>query len=569
MKGLNIKDKNKLRQNGIFAMLMIFTAGFLFWRCQFGITSVDEGLYLTIPYRLSMGDGLFGHEWHLSQMSGLLMLPQVWLYLKLTGGTEGLVLFMRCFTILIQCLIGVLAYIRLRRYHYPGAVAGSICFALYIPFAISQLSYNSMGIMALVLCGILLLPGQKERRSFYVLAGLSFAAAVLCCPYLLIVYVVYLLAVAVAMLRRKTAGLSLFTLKGALWFTAGAAAAALVFGIFVLSRSSMGELITAFRYILDDPEHPSVGIWKKTVTYLEGIVCFSRGTRWLYPCLGVLFAACTLDRKRKAHGLLYFCGAAVLTSVLMFILFRKLRYINYVMWGLNMMTPFLMLLSDRKELRRIFTCLWVPGMLYSYCIHLSANQVFVTSASASTVATVGTLVMLGIYCSELWQQHSAVSLRVLSTATAAVLLLMQLLPLGYLRYRYIFGDQQGIEQQTVTITEGLQKGLKVSKGLYDYYNTSGQLLDTIGQYEPEKVLFLTESTWYYLEGEYEMATYSAWLSGPGEHTLYRLRGYYELNPEKLPDLIYIGPDYEKTGVQLARGYGFEATENPRIWVRKK
>lgn len=574
MNALKIGDKKRMWQHGAFLLLMAVAACFLFWKCRYGITSVDEGLYLTIPYRLIKGDALFLHEWHLSQMSGVLTLPVVWLYVTLKGSTEGLVLFMRYVCTAIQCLIAVLMYIRLRRHSYLGAVVASLCFALYIPFGIMELSYNSMGIMAMVLCGLLLLPGKKERKSFYVLAGLCYAAAVLCCPHLLFVFVLYLVVVAaLAVYRRKVKkqpceALSPWCVKGALLITAGAAAAAVVFAIFVLTRASLGDMVKAFRHIMDDPEHPSLGLLFQAKTYIKGILFATGWSKWLYLLLGLLLAVCAVDRKRTDRCGLYFWSASALVAVLLFSLFYHLRYINYVMWPVNIMGLFLILLSKKPAIRQLFTCLWIPGILYSICIHLSSNQIFITSASASTVATVGSLMMLGVFLGELWEQRHRVTFRAISVCAAGLLAVLQLVTLGYLRYHAVFWDK-GMADQSQVITQGLQSGLVVSEERYAYYRASMALLDEVGKHDAKKVLYLTNSTWYYLEGDYEMATYSSWLSGPGEHTLKRLQAYYELNPEKLPDLIFANAEYAETGVGLVKAYGYEETETPGIWVLKK
>ena len=569
-------DKKRRWQDGAFLLLMAAAACFLFWKCRYGISSLDEGLYLTIPYRLMKGDALFLHEWHLSQMSGVLTLPVVWLYVTLNGSTDGIILFMRCFCTAVQCLIAVLMYLRLRRYSYFGAVAASLCFALYIPFGIMALSYNSMGIMGMVLCGVLLLPGKKERKSFYVLAGLCYASAVLCCPHLLFVFILYLAVVAALTVYRRraqkqqTAALSPWGVKGALLITAGAAGAAVVFGIFVLSRAGLGDMITAFKHIMDDPEHPSLGLFTQAKTYIKGILFATRWNKWLYLLLGLLLAVCVADRKRKDHRELYFWSAAALTLVLMLVHFYYLRYINYVMWSINVMGPFLLLLSKKSTIRQLFTCLWIPGILYSICIHLSSNQIFITSSSASTVATVGSLMMLGVFLEELWEQRQRVSFRTFSACAAGLLALAQLVTLGYMRYHSVFWDTDaGMAGQIHEITQGAQAGLVVSDVRYEYHRASMALLQEVSVYNPDKVLYLTNSTWYYLEGDYEMATYSSWLSGAGEHTLKRLQAYYELNPEKLPDLIFASGEYAETGVKLVRAYGYEETETPGIWVMKK
>lgn len=41
---------------------------------RYGIKTADESFYLSVPYRLKNGDSLFADEWHVSQLSGVLLL---------------------------------------------------------------------------------------------------------------------------------------------------------------------------------------------------------------------------------------------------------------------------------------------------------------------------------------------------------------------------------------------------------------------------------------------------------------------------------------------------------------
>ena len=56
-------------------------------------------------------------------------------------------------------------------------------------FGIMALSYNSMGILLLLSACVLVATADPKRRAAPLLAGLFFAGAVLCCPYLLLLYV--------------------------------------------------------------------------------------------------------------------------------------------------------------------------------------------------------------------------------------------------------------------------------------------------------------------------------------------------------------------------------------------
>ena len=45
------------------------------WKLRFGFPGADESIYIAIPYRILQGDAFLLQEWHMSQMSGFLVLP--------------------------------------------------------------------------------------------------------------------------------------------------------------------------------------------------------------------------------------------------------------------------------------------------------------------------------------------------------------------------------------------------------------------------------------------------------------------------------------------------------------
>ena len=176
--------KTRTRENdAVFFMLLGLTAVFFCWRCRYGFAEADEAFYPTIAYRLTQGDRLLVDEWHMSQLSSVLLYLPVLLFTRLTGGTAGIYLALRYLYVAVQCLVAATVYLRLRRYHSLGAAAGALALAVYAPYGINALSYNSLGILLMAMTGALLVPAEEESRAAYILAGLSFAGSVLSVSY--------------------------------------------------------------------------------------------------------------------------------------------------------------------------------------------------------------------------------------------------------------------------------------------------------------------------------------------------------------------------------------------------
>ena len=170
---------------------MAAAAVFLLWKCRYGFANKDESLYLAIPYRLWQGDGLFVNEWNLSAFSSFLLMPFMYIYMAVVGTTEGILLNFRYIFTAVQGLCAVFMYFKLKRYNWFGAAAAALTFFIYAPFGIMALSYNSVGIQCVAVASVLLLTNEKGAKLPYIVAGVLFAAAVLCCPFLVAVYALY------------------------------------------------------------------------------------------------------------------------------------------------------------------------------------------------------------------------------------------------------------------------------------------------------------------------------------------------------------------------------------------
>lgn len=547
-------------KNAVFALLFACAAIFLFWKCRYGFGNWDESFYLTVPYRLWMGDGLFGQEWHLSQMAGFLLLPFMAVFMLFSGGsTTGIILTFRYFYTAVQACAALFVYLRLKKISWPGAVVASLLFFLYAPFGIMAMSYNSLGILCLTLSAVLLVTNQKERPWEYALAGLFFAAAVLCCPYLAAVYFLYSLLAVVNHWIRFSAH-PLLGLRCWLWLTAGISALAAVFLIFVLGRNSIGTIIKAFPAILNDPEHASRSASYLIKSYFRSVFDRVEGAKGLYLVLAGMLAVRFTDRKGRIPRAVFFIAGAIVTFLLILPFVTTHRYINSIMLPLNFFGLFCLGLTANKLARTLFFTGWLPGMLYSFCIHMASNQYYLAISSASTVSLVFSVVIIFLTLRELM---TGKVLKWFACAALAGLVILQTGGLVSLRYDSVFWETS-MEAQTEVMEVGPEKGLLVTPYKKAYYES--YLRDTAAFRQEDKaqsVLYLSENTWLYLAGEgIEMCPYSAWLAGVNDNTIQRLIIYYDINPHKLPEVIYAEYQYAEFAFRLAAHYGYQAQLSP-------
>lgn len=530
----------------------------IFWKCRFGLGDEDEAFYLTIPYRLCLGDALFSEEWNLSQMTGFLLYPFVRIYLAINQSMDGIILTSRYLYATIQCGVGLLIFCCLKKINWMGAAVASICFVLYAPFSIMALSYNSMGIMAMTGCLVLLTVAEKYIY-IYILCGMSLACAVLCVPFSFLLWLLYAAAVFCCFLRARKGYLETVspTLSTkAFWLlTLGAAAVALAFLGFALSRASIFEIIRSIPALFMAPDHTYSS--KKLFEFFYAILLLDgKNTLLLYLLLGLVFLFCLFDRRRSERKAFYFWLCFSLTAALMGIHFLK-GYINFLMWPMNTVAPIIWLISDNRHIKKIFWNIWVPGILFSFCHYMGSNQRFYAISSAATVALIGSILLLAIYASDVLGSSEKKWKRGAAVTAVIFLFVFQVSAQAFLRYKHIYWDSD-VETQVCEIENGPDAGLFVSPAKYGIYQKSMNAVSVLEGYAPEKVLFLSRQTWMYLCGDYEFAGYSAWLSGVNDYTIERLGLYYSLNPHKTPDVVFVEHENQAYADSFCDKFGYIA-----------
>lgn len=533
----NFKNKYLLKHSLFFAAF-IPVAFLIIWKCRYGFANLDEAFYMTIPYRLLQGDALFVNEWHPSQMTAFILYPFAAIYTKLNGSFDGVILMSRYACAVLFVLGGLLIYFRLSRYSWIGAAVSALSFTLFLPYNIMALCYNSLGIILLSSSLVIFFSARSHLPIQYYLVGVLFALAVLCNPYLALAYLFYALIVFFINFLKRAGSTDVLSYKTLLFVTLGAASMAILFLTFVLSRSSLAEIIKSIPMMFTDPEHGSVGFARRLYIFLfNPIIQNSKSIVPHYFILYFLLLVCFFDKKRYSRKLLYFIPALLLTFYIM-LSNAKINYINQLMWAINLAAPFVLILSEKPVVHRLFAMLWIPGMFYSFCMHMASNQIFFAISAGSSVAVTGSIMMLCIFFAEIKDGLYSNFLKSCVCLIIVFMLLFQILSVAHLRYTHIYWDTV-ISDQHILMEEGFNKGIYVSDRKYKLYHELKSNLAVLNNYETENILFLSEQTWYYLESPLRSSSYCSILSGINENTISRLQQYYLLCPDKLPDVVFV------------------------------
>lgn len=172
---------------GVFTLLA--GLGLLWSRIHQSVDFTDEAFYTALAYRFALGDTPFVDEVAPAQTAALIVTPFVWAYVKVFGGTAGIVLFARKLFLAFKLIEIIVVYRSLRTHLSRGPSLGvAAVVASYVPFATPSLGYNQQAAGFLTM-GLFALAGavSRERVSSlpFILAGLCLGLGTLAYPTLL------------------------------------------------------------------------------------------------------------------------------------------------------------------------------------------------------------------------------------------------------------------------------------------------------------------------------------------------------------------------------------------------
>lgn len=565
-------DKYKW-QDYIFIALIAGGIIFAFWKCVFGFGGNDEAFYLTVPQRLNMGDALIKDEWHLSQLSGFLLMPFVWLFTTITGSTEGIILAARLLYIIFHATVSIVIYSRIRKYGYVSVFA-SVLYFIYTPYDIMAMSYNTMGLDFVTLAGVIMGTASYKKKLPLIVSGVAFAAAVLCCPYLAAAYILYGICVLIhTFIKNKETKFilksELFAGKTFLFFSIGIFALAAVFLVFALTRVSIKEIFNYLPYLMTDPEHPQIALGTRFGMYFKSIYnCHSHFKIALFSYL-VMIVVMIIDRKRKSHRSIYLIVTTAIVIFCYVLLLPQLTYSTYnaIMFPLIFIGITSYILCENKP-KPLFASLFVPGIIYSFAICFSSNQYFYVISMVITASNIASYVFLAQLLREMKTTQDNIEYAVWvkrgSFLFVAFMIFLQGAFQITVKAEHCFWESGNTSNLTAQIKNGPAKGIYTN---VNNCNTYEQIYSDLQYYknkQEDKILFLTSKTWCYLAVDFPYGTLSAWISGEKPSSVERLKTYYRVNYEEIPKYIYIPKDSEWDFTNIyndAGASGYSVEEN--------
>lgn len=523
---------NRKRNALIFLLGVLVIACLFGWKIHYGNADTDEAFYPTIPFRLLKGDTLLLDEWHVTQLSGFLLTPFVALQRLLFGGTDGIILHFRVFWLIEHLIVMSVSYVLLQKRHGMFAIAASWMYGLFVPFGVMALSYHSMGVDAAYLLAVLYFTGSKSMAAD-IAKGFLFAVMVLCSPYTLSIYLVFMLMAAIHHVVSFDEQLGA---KHILYTHLGILILLIPFVIHVVSgMDSIGQVVDNLKQILLDPAHEAKSFLGHSRFSMEMLF---RENNLLFVRYAVLLVIGIVIKKLRP------LMTGLIAMMCAYYLVRDVRYFMYY-WDGNSMAMFFLLsgiavfLYDReRSLHTLMYAILLP-VGFALCMNMASNQAVRSMNIAFLPGSCLAMVSLGDYC-----KRNPMNLKI-GRHTMPVVKAMVLLALsialaahGYLRLNHVFWEYVKPSELTAKIDHGAFKGIHTTQDKKEHYDRLCKELESLGDLRDKKMLLYPTVPSAYLIADCEIGAPSGWMEYSSLKDP-RLEQYYDMHPEKLPDVILV------------------------------
>ena len=551
------------------AALMLGAGLFLYFivTAPRGIAMVDESAVWLLGNRLSFGDRLITDEWHLVQFSAIIEVPVYFLYTRIVGSTEGLILFARYAFIVFDALFYFWMYRKLRRFGFPG-VASAVLFCAMVPEVFFAFSYCTVSAFALMWLLLRLFSDEEPKSPVrLVFSGVVLAVMVLQNPLLILAFVLWAVFVAVYAAGNRVSekpflskAAFLLDKKVFLPVTLGSAAVFLLFVVFLILNGAFDEIKSVLPYLFTGEEYNAGNLIN--ADQLMQVIRFYNP----YFMGGQLCAAaaaaiiCVLRYKNKRVkfvvfliSVLFFAGCCVHAGVQTAC---TQEIINRIMFCQDHNLPLLLFapvpffLSETNDTRRVSALL--AGYLYSLLMDIP-SQSFI--GIGGFIVRVPLVLQLGDFLQKYFSPKTkarpasdgAAVFRPLryarSAAFAAAALCLAVCFVWDTAYigaegiykiperLFLFSDRP----LDYTLTDGPMKGLKTTDELGGIYDATLRDMDVIRADPDCAVAMLDTAAYPYLYVNRRFATFT--MSYAGEFD--RLLAYWRLPFTEKPDYLYL------------------------------
>ncbi len=553
---------------GVFALLLLRGA-------FYGIATPDESFYLTIPYRVILGDALLIDEWHASQLSAFLLYLPMKLFITVTGGTDGIVLFFRCLFVLCQTAVSCFTYVRIKKYGVIPAIFSALLFLTYVTEQVHMLDYYTMTLMGFQVTGLILLTDEKLTKPKLVFAGIVFACTVTAQPFNSLVYFVYSLFVLSFFFVSKKKVYSdytkkLLSIKNWIYITAGIIFTAIIFIVFLASQAPLAEILGSIGNLFSGQDH-NLPFSGEADSDMFSYLTIAKALLSFAPvsfCVSLLLVLIVLaDKKRSEHKKMWiYISLTVFTvylAALIIMFFRNPAAMLFRPYPMFLFTLIIILL--KKEPNHELLALWFTGVLYIAFLGIVSQALDFVGAIGCILSNTALMPAIKELICEIKEENeynninkAKMQLKELLAAFSVLLCSVCIITGGALE---LADDISALsmgrppEKTEVTLSKGPLKGIRTGKKISLEYTALLSDMTEIKNTTEGKVLIAGLIPWTYFCFDEPPATFTTWYIS---NELYMFDSYYE-NEAHHPECIYIpstsfywGDNYSVTKAQHTR-----------------
>ncbi len=555
--------KKKLNNHDLlFGIALIFCILFLGMFAFAYPFSRDEAYYLTVPLRLVNGDSLVQHDWHLTQFSSLFSYLPTLIWIKLTGSTEGIVVFSRCVYLMIQASLTTVVYLFFRNYKIWSVIA-AVLFFTQSTNVMPLISYHTMLVSFLLLLTLSLVSiHRKSSVHLYIFAGIIYGLCCICDPGFCLLFVIYLGFCILWKYRIKrnakndaiNQNISVSATEDYNCFFTAKAVFCIIFGIltvaavaisfFFLTGGTIPSLINNINNLLTFSEYKIQGsvfsnLITKIVVTFKAFSSFSFHNTFL---IIILFAILFIDKNRtkKLHRCVYLLFAFILATIYAVGAFKEFNSeIYFVEFPFFIFSSVCYILTKNKN-KNLFRCMWIPGAVAVVFHFLSSNSLLSAISIILIINNTAGVFFVADLFNEIKSQQTASSQNNKSFSSISRLLLVialfsqLVLHLSFYQYG-LFNKESSFKA-----TEGPYSGIYMTDIQFDNYTKSINDLDLIkNRADDNSPIYIAsyQSSWMYIYADLPFGTYTGYYFGiPSAELFFE---YYKENPDRVPEYIYI------------------------------
>lgn len=398
-------SKNKYLPILIINAVLILAVIFRAFLC---ISVMDEVFNIGQALRSLQGNTFLVENWDYFQTGDSFLIPFIFVFRKITGSNEGIVLFSRIVFIVLQLLLATFLYKILSRFFDRiSSLFAVIIYSTAVSFLLFYMWYDNWELffrligLFLVFCAITSFDQKNAKKAYLMvfIAGITHACMVFAYPTMIVLYV-YVLALLFFYRRKQSAKahnlMALFYILGA----------AMVFAVFMLYVLKIGiSNLFIFNNTMAEAGLSSTGRegFFSFASMIEKIIALFSENIVFYMFPMVFFAVSILIlyvfRKNK-HRIIMF-SAVMLAGCIVHVLMTVFRTdcLNTLMTYLSIYTIPLYLLVRKKtdkgrQFKDLLMILWVTSYIAGFVYSMTAlNGAIKFSAGTRTGAIVTVLLL--------------------------------------------------------------------------------------------------------------------------------------------------------------------------------